>query len=124
MLPSKLKILNITDDDTVVGEENHLMNLSCSVDSGKPPETLTWRRDRSIVKQGGPSKIVYSFIPAKTDYNSTFTCEAKNADMKKPLTKSIHINIKCKKTTFIFVDFYCVKVYKMKVFNITYMSNN
>ncbi|CAC5368456.1 unnamed protein product [Mytilus coruscus] len=96
VLPSKLKILNVTDDYTVDGKEKCPLNLVCSVEGGKPPEVLTWRKDGRIIMQEGPSKLVYSVIPDKTDHQSVYTCEAQNTDTEKPLTKSIHLNIKYK----------------------------
>ncbi|CAC5368461.1 unnamed protein product [Mytilus coruscus] len=96
VLPSKLEILNVTHNNTVNGKENCPLNLVCLVESGKPPEVLRWRKNGILISQGGPSKLVYSFVPMKTDHQSVFTCEAQNTDMEKPLTKSVHLNIKYK----------------------------
>lgn len=95
MLPSKLNIVNLTEDDIVNGKENRLLNLVCLVKRGKPPAILRWKNNGILISQGGSSKLVYSFTPNKLDHQSVYTCEAQNTDMAKPLTKSIHLNIKC-----------------------------
>ncbi|VDI75925.1 Hypothetical predicted protein [Mytilus galloprovincialis] len=96
LLPEKIEIENVTHDNTVIGIENYALNLVCFVESGKPPAVLTWRRNGTIIKQGGSRKLRYSFIPKKTDHQSVYICEVQNQDMEKPLTKQIHLSIKCK----------------------------
>ncbi|CAC5411923.1 unnamed protein product [Mytilus coruscus] len=96
LLPSKLKIVNVTHDNTVNGKENCPLNLVCLVERGIPPEVLRWKKNRISIRQGGPSKLVYTFTPNKADDQSVYTCEAQNPDMKRPLTKSIQLNIKYK----------------------------
>lgn len=70
------------------------------VESGKPPEVLRWRKDGTIVKHGGPSKLVYTFVPDKTDHKSVYSCEVQNIVMKMPLTKEIHLDIQCENILF------------------------
>lgn len=86
VLPSELRIQNVTDNNTFKGVENSPLDLVCIVNSGKPPEVLSWRKDRTIIAQGGPRTLFYSFVPNKTDHQSVYSCEVKNADMKIPLT--------------------------------------
>lgn len=98
MLPSKLKIVNVTKDNIVNGKENRLLNLVCFVERGKPPAVLRWKKNGFLISLGGSNKLVYSFTPNKSDHQSGYTCEAQNTDMTKPLTQSIHLNIKCELT--------------------------
>lgn len=102
VFPSELNILNVTQVNTVNGKEHTHMRLVCLVKSGKPLEELRWKTNRTIIKHGGPGKLVYSFVPKTTDHNSVYTCEAQNSYMAIPLSKSIHLNIKCKNITLIY----------------------
>lgn len=102
MFPSKLNILNVAQVNTVNGKEHTPMHLVCSVKSGQPLEELRWKKNRSIIRHGGPGKLVYSFVPKTTDHNSVYTCEAQNLYMAIPLFKSIHLNIKCENITLIY----------------------
>lgn len=101
MLPSKLKIVNATHESTLKGKENCPLNLVCLVEKGKPPAVLKWKNNGILISQGESSKLVYTFTPNKSDDQSVYTCEAQNEDMKRPLTKSIQLNIKCEYTYFI-----------------------
>lgn len=98
-LPTNLEILNVDDNYTVTGKENIQLDLICLVKSGKPPEVLTWRKNRTIIRQGGPSKLVYSFIPDKTDHQSVYSCEVQTSFMEMPLKMTIHLDIQCKQST-------------------------
>lgn len=99
--PSKLKIVNATHKRTVNGRENCPLTLVCLVDRGKPPAVLKWKHNGIVISQGGSSNLVYTFTPNKADDQSVYTCEAKQPDMKSPLAKSVHLNIKCEYSNFI-----------------------
>lgn len=94
-LPSNLTIENKTDKDTIIGKEHHTVKLDCKVESGMPPETIIWKRDRESVKTGGPKRNVYEFQADRTYHNSNFTCEVTNNLTKMPLTKTVKLDIQC-----------------------------
>lgn len=71
------------------------MKLVCNVKSGLPPETILWKMNGSILKKGGPGRIVYQFNPNRTFHNLNVTCEIMNNVTEKPITKSIRLDIKC-----------------------------
>ncbi|VDI39691.1 Hypothetical predicted protein, partial [Mytilus galloprovincialis] len=54
LFPSELNILNVTQVNTVNGREHTQMHLVCSVKSGKPLEELRWKKNRTIIRHGGP----------------------------------------------------------------------
>ncbi|CAC5417636.1 unnamed protein product [Mytilus coruscus] len=96
IFPTKLRIQNVTNQHTVKGIENCTLSLICLVESGKPSEELRWTKNGNTIHRGGPSKLVYTFVPGKNDHQSVYTCEAQNPDMKIPLTKTIRLDIKYK----------------------------
>lgn len=115
MLPKNLEILNITDNNIIKGRANSPLDLICLVKSGKPPEVLRWRKNKIIFKQGGPSELVFSFIPDKTDHQSVYSCEVQNPDMETPFTKTIHLDIACKHNIYT-IRYRCLKyTYNEKV---------
>ncbi|CAC5379149.1 unnamed protein product [Mytilus coruscus] len=95
-LPSNLTIDNETHKDTVIGTEYQTLKLACNVESGIPPETIIWKRNRIALKIGGPKRNVYEFQLGRTDHNSNLTCEVTNNLMKIPLTKTVKLDIKYK----------------------------
>lgn len=72
------------------------LKIKCSVESGKPPETLSLIRRNAIVKTGGQGRIEFTFKPTKLDHNVTFTCEARSPLLTQPLKRNVRLNIKCK----------------------------
>lgn len=101
--PSNLTIENETNYNTIIGIENKILQLSCNVESGIPPETIIWRRHGLILQIGGPQRNVYELIPNKRDHNSNLTCEVMTVSTKKPLTKTVRLEIKCK--SFMYINF-------------------
>lgn len=90
-----MNIDNETDNHTIIGIEHKLLQLSCNVVSGIPPEIIIWKRDGIILKIGGPLRNVYEFYPERTDNNLNLTCEVINELTKKPLTQTVRLEIKC-----------------------------
>ncbi|VDI48726.1 Hypothetical predicted protein [Mytilus galloprovincialis] len=92
--PSNLTIINETEKGTFIGNENHLLTLDCNVESGRPPETIYWKKERTILKTGGPRRNFYTFRPGRSDHNTNLTCEVTNAVLDRPLTKTVRLDIK------------------------------
>lgn len=82
-----------TDNHTIIGIEHKLLQLSCNVESGIPPEIIIWKMNGIILKMGGPIRNVYAFYPQRTDHNLNLTCEVINALTKKPLLKTVRLEI-------------------------------
>ncbi|CAG2232730.1 OBCAM [Mytilus edulis] len=99
--PSNLTIENETDYNTIIGIENKILQLSCNVEGGIPPETIIWRRHGLILQIGGPQRNVYELIPNRGDHNSYLTCEVMTVLTKKSLTKTVRLEIKYKPKVFI-----------------------
>lgn len=99
VLPTKLQILNVTNIYTVKGIEHSSLDRICLVKKGKPPGVLRWRKNGTIIRLGGSSKLVYSFVPNENDHQSVYSCKVQNTFMEKPLKKTIHLDIQCKHST-------------------------
>ncbi|CAC5361919.1 DSCAM [Mytilus coruscus] len=95
-MPTNITINNETEEETITGTENQKMKLVCNVESGLPPEKILWEMNGTILKIGGPRRIVYEFYPNRTIHHSNITCEVMNNVTEKPLTKSIRLDIKYK----------------------------
>lgn len=78
------------------GIEGHIINLTCTVKSGQPNETLTWTSQGTVLKVGGPSILTVYLIANRTDHLQHYTCLANNSAVQKPLTKTIQLDIECK----------------------------
>ncbi|CAC5382476.1 CADM1 [Mytilus coruscus] len=94
-LPSNLTIDNETDEDTIIGREDQLLKITCNVESGSLPATIFWQHNGTILKTGGPNRLMYEFRTNRTHHNSKFTCGVKSKLTDEPLTKTIRLNIKC-----------------------------
>lgn len=99
-LPYDLKIANETDKKTIIGTEHQILKLICNVESGIPPETITWKLNKRYLKRGGPKRNIYRFVPDRTHHNSNLTCEVTNSLTKMPITKTVQLDIKCTYTLY------------------------
>lgn len=87
---------NATKENVINGVAYKNMNIKCSVESGKPPETLYLIRNNNTVKIGMEhGNIEYTFKPTQLDHNSIYTCEANNPLFIQPLRRNVRLNIKC-----------------------------
>ncbi|XP_071150261.1 cell adhesion molecule Dscam1-like [Mytilus edulis] len=91
--PSNIIFINETNERMLTGIEYKTLRIKCSVESGKPPESLSLIRQNKTVKTGGHGNIEYTFIPTKLDNNNTYTCEARSPILKHPLRRNVRINI-------------------------------
>lgn len=80
----------------VRGIEGQKLDIVCTVNSGKPQEVLFLKENGSSIKTGASGKIVYSFVPSKTDNLKSFECSAVSATLQKPLTDEVILDIQCK----------------------------
>lgn len=94
-LPSNLTIDNETDEDTIIGIEDQILEIACNVESGSPPENISWILNGTVLYTGGPKRIIHKFRANRTDHNSKLTCEVTSNLTDAPLRKTVHLNIKC-----------------------------
>lgn len=92
--PKNVKILR-SKDEVIKGEEGNLLNLTCSVESGIPPETITWFNSSSPVKSGGPSVLTISIIPTRHHHHEQFSCKVEADSLLTPIQMNITLDIKC-----------------------------
>ncbi|CAC5382477.1 unnamed protein product [Mytilus coruscus] len=93
-LPSNLTIDNDTDEDTIIGREDQILKIACNVESGRPPATMFWKHNGTVLKTGGPHRIIYEFRTDRTHHHSKFTCEVISNLTDEPLIKTIQLDIK------------------------------
>ncbi|CAC5391278.1 unnamed protein product [Mytilus coruscus] len=69
--PSNMTFLNETKGHILNGIENNIMRIICIVHSGKPPETLSLRRNNKIVKTGehGNKPVILTAIDSTDEIN-------------------------------------------------------
>ncbi|CAC5412468.1 NCAM [Mytilus coruscus] len=92
--PSNLTIDNETEEDTIIGREDQILKIACNVESGSPPSTILWKHNGTILKTGGPKRIIYEFRTDRTHHNAKFTCEVISNLTDEHLIKTIRLDIK------------------------------
>ncbi|XP_063418514.1 neural cell adhesion molecule 2-like [Mytilus trossulus] len=93
--PKNVEVLH-SENGFIDVEEGKFLNLTCSVQSGIPPETITWFNRSSPVKSGGPGNLTISFITQKNHHNNQFSCKVEADSLLIPIYKNITIDIKYK----------------------------
>lgn len=71
------------------------MNLTCDVESGKPPELMEWKKKNVVVATGGPASLTYTFIPNVTNHLQSLRCIAFNNVTRITLTKRVTLHLYC-----------------------------
>lgn len=94
-LPNDIKIIN-SKKGILEGEENKLLNLTCTVNSGTPFETITWYNMSFPIKSGGPGTLSLMAIPTRKNHNEQYTCKVDSYSLINPLEETITLDIKCK----------------------------
>lgn len=93
---------NTTEEDIINGIEFKALTIKCSVEKGKPPETLSLIRQNKTLNMSGNGHIEFTLIPTQLDHNVTYTCKAKSPLSNSTLQKNVRINVKCKLCYFLF----------------------
>lgn len=78
------------------GIEGRSLDIICTVNSGKPPETLILTENGSTIQSGKSGDIVYSFVPSREDHMKSFECFAVSDTLERPLTDKVILDIQCK----------------------------
>ncbi|CAC5378115.1 NCAM [Mytilus coruscus] len=96
--PKNMKIQNLNNITEVFANEGERFNLTCTVDSGLPAETLQWLWNQRIVAVGGPASLIYYFTPTRSNDREKFTCialsDVTNTTLK--MTVGLHLYFKPK----------------------------
>ncbi|CAG2232728.1 CADM4 [Mytilus edulis] len=92
--PTKMEFVNSTDDK-ITGIEGQTLRIICRVQSGKPAENLTLKRNGFTKQTGKHGSIAFAFIAERKHHNNQFVCEA-ISPLINTLTKTIKIDIKYK----------------------------
>ncbi|CAC5393266.1 HMCN [Mytilus coruscus] len=78
------------------GIAGHKLDIVCTANSGKPPETLFLTENGSTVQSGESGKIVYSFVPSRKDNMKSVECSAVSAMLERPLTDEDILDVQYK----------------------------
>lgn len=71
-----------------------MLQLVCSVQSGKPKEILQWRTNTTVIKEGGQNgTITYRLNASSSDHMKIFICSAFNEALDHPITKQVQLDV-------------------------------
>ncbi|CAG2204094.1 unnamed protein product [Mytilus edulis] len=71
-----------------------MLQLVCSVQSGKPKEILQWITNTTVIKEGGQNgTITYRLNASSSDHMRIFICSAFNEALNHPITKQVRLDI-------------------------------
>ncbi|CAC5368728.1 unnamed protein product [Mytilus coruscus] len=93
--PSNLRFLN-KNKGFISGIAGSEITVSCLVDSGDPPETLSLQSTDGLSIEGGPGSINHSLHLTYYQQRLNFTCKAINHHMTVPLISKVQIVVKHK----------------------------
>ncbi|XP_063447927.1 titin-like [Mytilus trossulus] len=79
-LPSNISVMNTSTDGLLEVNEGQSSQLLCSVDSGNPPEDMKWVNNDSVLVFGGPTLLLYEFVPVVDDHLQIYICFANNSN--------------------------------------------
>ncbi|CAC5383228.1 unnamed protein product [Mytilus coruscus] len=89
-----MKITNETQNNTLQVVEGNILQLVCSVQSGKPKEILQWITDTTVIKEGGQNgTITYRLNASSSDHMKIFICSAMNEALYHPITKQVRLDV-------------------------------
>lgn len=91
-----MRIQNLSNPTEVFANEEEMLLLTCTVDSGKPAETMTWLSNGRIVLVGGPGILTYNFIPKRVNDGQNLTCMALNDVSTTSLQTTVILRLYCK----------------------------
>lgn len=89
-----MKIDNETTGGFVIGEQHSLLDLICTVNSGKPQSTLKYKFENSSVISNSSEYILKSFVARRHHHLKHFECIAENEFYR--LAKVVQLYIYCK----------------------------
>ncbi|CAC5393264.1 NEGR1 [Mytilus coruscus] len=98
--PVNVKVLH-SDKGVIEGEEDKLLNLTCNVQSGIPPEIIKWYNMSSLIKSGGPGVLTISFKTKRYHHNKQYSCKVEADSLLTPKQENITLNIKYKPYVYI-----------------------
>ncbi|CAC5383203.1 unnamed protein product [Mytilus coruscus] len=93
--PKNVKILH-SENGVIKGEEGKVLNLTCSVESGIPPETITWYNVSSRLKYGGQGNLTIRIKTTKFHHTKMYSCKIEADTLLTPIQKNITLDIKYK----------------------------
>lgn len=96
--PMNLEIQSVAGSHTIHGVENVEMTLVCTVTRGQPAGVLKWSENEMRLTEGREGQLDYIFVPNRYDHQKLFTCSVEHELLISPLTKSVNLDIKCKRT--------------------------
>lgn len=77
------------------------MNLTCSVETGKPAEAMRWEYGHTVVANGGPGSLTYIFTLNSSHHLQTFRCVAFNNVTTTALTETVTLYLYCEYLSFL-----------------------
>lgn len=88
-----MKIINETKEGLIIGQENLLLNLICTVDIGKPDNTLELKLDNTSIMSNSSEYVQHLFVARRFHHLKYFKCIAENGFYK--LAKDIQLYVYC-----------------------------
>ncbi|CAC5425390.1 HMCN [Mytilus coruscus] len=89
--PSNISIERSNKERIVFGIFNQQMNLTCDVETGKPPEMMRWEYENNTVTSGGPESLTYTFLSEYKHHLKTFMCIVFNNVTRTTLTAKVSL---------------------------------
>lgn len=68
--------------------------LSCSVESGNPPEDMKWVHNYSVLFFGGPKLLVYEFVLVVADHLQIYVCLANNSNIEDTVEYHVQLYVR------------------------------
>lgn len=95
-----MTIVNETKEGRLVGEQNSLLNLICTVDSATPQNTLEIKFENTSFMSNSSEYILHVFVARKHHHLKHFECIAENVFYR--IAKDVQLYIYCKQEVLIY----------------------
>ncbi|VDI17571.1 Hypothetical predicted protein [Mytilus galloprovincialis] len=92
--PRNMSVMNTSTDGLLEVNEGQNSLLSCSVESGNPPENMKWVHNDSILVFGGPTLLLYEFVPVVADHLQIYICFANNSNTEDTVEYQVQLYVR------------------------------
>lgn len=91
-----MSVMNTSTDGLLEVNEGQNSLLSCRVESGNPPENMKWVHNDSILVFGGPTLLLYEFVPVVADHLQIYICFANNSNTEDTVEYQVQLYVRGK----------------------------
>ncbi|XP_071180701.1 contactin-5-like [Mytilus edulis] len=92
--PRNMSVMNTSTDGLLEVNEGQNSLLSCRVESGNPPENMKWVHNDSILVFGGPTLLLYEFVPVVADHLQIYICFANNSNTEDTVEYQVQLYVR------------------------------